>query len=185
VYAGAVVRAYQKHGQWPTFLGMLPLSASLCWAGAEVAAIATVWRKIVSQPVAVSGEIDVRRAEGQPCRRPQGVLRQDRQGQCHPFVGVLHNIITATPSTPCKPHLWKWDQMWPWIQEAGRLITAKEAERAFWCWKPRATRPLEHYPQPLRRTAAHSPREVRPSIATPNPPCAHLARQGCLHRGGR
>ena len=46
-----------------------------------------------------------------------------------PLWEVLHNLITATPSTPCKPHLWKWDQMWPWIQEAGRLITAKEAER--------------------------------------------------------
>src|SRR6266581_5699989 len=46
-----------------------------------------------------------------------------------PLWEVLHNPITATPSTPCKPHLWKWDQMWPWIQEAGRLITAKEAER--------------------------------------------------------
>src|SRR6267378_2814628 len=46
-----------------------------------------------------------------------------------PLWEVLHGIITATPSTPCKPHLWKWDQMWPWIQEAGRLISAKEAER--------------------------------------------------------
>src|SRR5712691_10572921 len=46
-----------------------------------------------------------------------------------PLWEVLHGIITPTPNTPCKPHLWKWDQMWPWIQEAGRLITAKEAER--------------------------------------------------------
>ncbi|HYS52074.1 MAG TPA: gentisate 1,2-dioxygenase, partial [Burkholderiales bacterium] len=46
-----------------------------------------------------------------------------------PLWEVLHSIITATPSTPCKPHLWKWDQMWPWIQEAGRLISAQEAER--------------------------------------------------------
>src|SRR5713226_9595506 len=46
-----------------------------------------------------------------------------------PLWEVLHNLITATPSTPRKPHLWKWDQMWPGIQEAGRLITAKEAER--------------------------------------------------------
>ena len=46
-----------------------------------------------------------------------------------PLWEVLHDIITPTPSTPCKPYLWKWDQVWPWIQEAGRLITAKEAER--------------------------------------------------------
>jgi gentisate 1,2-dioxygenase len=46
-----------------------------------------------------------------------------------PLWEVLHGIITPTPNTPCKPCLWKWDQMWPWIEEAGRLITAKEAER--------------------------------------------------------
>src|SRR5690348_5892939 len=55
----------------------------------------------------------------------------DRIDKAHvaPLWEVLHAIITPTPNTPCKPHLWKWDQMWPWIQEAGRLITAKEAER--------------------------------------------------------
>ena len=46
-----------------------------------------------------------------------------------PLWEVLHGLITPTPNSPCKPHLWKWDQMWPWIQEAGKLITAKEAER--------------------------------------------------------
>ena len=46
-----------------------------------------------------------------------------------PLWEVLHGLITPTPNTPCRPHLWKWEQMWPWIQEAGRLITAKEAER--------------------------------------------------------
>ena len=46
-----------------------------------------------------------------------------------PLWEVLHDLITPTPNTPCKPHLWKWDQMWPYLQEAGRLITAKEAER--------------------------------------------------------
>ena len=46
-----------------------------------------------------------------------------------PLWEVLHGLITATPNTPCKPYLWKWDTVWPWIQEAGQLITAKEAER--------------------------------------------------------
>src|SRR5262244_1382326 len=41
-----------------------------------------------------------------------------------PLWEVLHGLITPTPNTPCKPNLWKWDQVWPWIQEAGRLITA-------------------------------------------------------------
>ncbi|HZR70170.1 MAG TPA: gentisate 1,2-dioxygenase [Burkholderiales bacterium] len=46
-----------------------------------------------------------------------------------PLWEVLHALVTPTPATPCKPYLWKWDAMWPHIMEAGRLITAKEAER--------------------------------------------------------
>jgi gentisate 1,2-dioxygenase len=46
-----------------------------------------------------------------------------------PLWEILHGLITAEPNTPCVPYLWKWDMAWPWLQEAGRLITAKEAER--------------------------------------------------------
>src|SRR5262245_52966153 len=46
-----------------------------------------------------------------------------------PLWEVLHGLITPTPNTPCKPYLWRWDLVWPWIQEAGKLITAREAER--------------------------------------------------------
>ena len=46
-----------------------------------------------------------------------------------PLWEVLHGLITATPNTPCKPYLWNWDMVRPWILEAGKLITAKEAER--------------------------------------------------------
>src|SRR5258706_9688916 len=46
-----------------------------------------------------------------------------------PLWEVLHTLVTPTPKTPCKPCLWKWAEMWPWIQESGRLITAREAER--------------------------------------------------------
>jgi gentisate 1,2-dioxygenase len=46
-----------------------------------------------------------------------------------PLWEVLHGLITATPNTPCKPYLWNWDMVHPWILEAGKLITAKEAER--------------------------------------------------------
>ncbi|MES2536789.1 MAG: gentisate 1,2-dioxygenase [Pseudomonadota bacterium] len=48
---------------------------------------------------------------------------------CTPLWEVLHSLVTAKPNTPCLPYLWKWDQVWPWLQEAGQLITAKEAER--------------------------------------------------------
>ncbi len=48
---------------------------------------------------------------------------------CTPLWEVLHNLVTPTPNTPCKPYLWKWATVWPWIKEAGELISAKEAER--------------------------------------------------------
>jgi len=46
-----------------------------------------------------------------------------------PLWEVLHGLITVSPNTPCKPFLWKWDTVWPWIMESGKLITTKEAER--------------------------------------------------------
>jgi gentisate 1,2-dioxygenase len=50
-------------------------------------------------------------------------------GHCAPLWEVLHGVVTRTPKTPCLPHLWSWDTVWPWLQESGRLITAREAER--------------------------------------------------------
>lgn len=48
---------------------------------------------------------------------------------CTPLWEVLHALVTATPNTPCRPYLWNWSTVWPWLQEAGELITAREAER--------------------------------------------------------
>lgn len=50
-------------------------------------------------------------------------------GHCTPLWEVLNAVITTEPATPCRPHLWSWQQVWPWLQRAGELITAKEAER--------------------------------------------------------
>ena len=44
-------------------------------------------------------------------------------GNCAPLWEVLHSLISAQPQTPCTPYLWKWEQVWPWIREAGDLIT--------------------------------------------------------------
>ncbi|MBB3177988.1 gentisate 1,2-dioxygenase [Variovorax sp. Sphag1AA] len=48
---------------------------------------------------------------------------------CAPLWEVLHGVVTREPKTPCLPHLWSWDMVWPWLQESGKLITAREAER--------------------------------------------------------
>jgi len=63
-----------------------------------------------------------------------GAARQDlyRRMDKHnlaPLWEVLHNLIPNEPVTPCKPALWKYRDARPYLMEAGKLITAKEAIR--------------------------------------------------------
>src|SRR4029077_21199213 len=90
-----------------------------------------LWRTIDLVPRPFLPEKDSMSAVLQPSVAAERKSFYDRIGRSNvtPLWEVLHGLITPTPNTPCRPHLWKWEQMWPWIQEAGRLITAKEAER--------------------------------------------------------
>ena len=54
--------------------------------------------------------------------------RMDKQNLA-PLWEVLHELIPNEPATPCKPALWKYAQARPYLMEAGKLITAKEAIR--------------------------------------------------------
>src|SRR5215475_6292519 len=42
---------------------------------------------------------------------------------------VMSDLITPEPKSACRPHLWKFDVIRDYMMEAGKLITAKEAER--------------------------------------------------------
>src|SRR3981189_2687738 len=42
---------------------------------------------------------------------------------------VMGDLITPQPRSACRPHLWKFDAIRDYMTEAGKLITAKEAER--------------------------------------------------------
>jgi gentisate 1,2-dioxygenase len=42
---------------------------------------------------------------------------------------VLGDLVTPEPRSACRPHLWKFDAIRDYMTEAGKLITAKEAER--------------------------------------------------------
>src|SRR5580698_1977387 len=42
---------------------------------------------------------------------------------------VMGDLITKEPKSACRPHLWKFDSIRDYMTEAGKLITAKEAER--------------------------------------------------------
>jgi gentisate 1,2-dioxygenase len=46
-----------------------------------------------------------------------------------PLWEVLHALIPNEPATRCQPYLWKYKDVRPYITEAGKLITAKEAIR--------------------------------------------------------
>src|SRR6476620_12052668 len=46
-----------------------------------------------------------------------------------PLWDVLGDLVIPQPRTPCVPALWRFDDVRPHIIEAGRLISAKEAER--------------------------------------------------------
>lgn len=46
-----------------------------------------------------------------------------------PLWAVLSDIITPEPKSACVPNLWHFALAKEWLLEAGRLITAKEAER--------------------------------------------------------
>ena len=46
-----------------------------------------------------------------------------------PLWEVLHNLVPKSPQTPVEPAVWHYDEVRPLLMEAGRLITAREAER--------------------------------------------------------
>ena len=65
-----------------------------------------------------------------------GVLQQrkayyDKIGsrRLAPLWEVLHALVIPQPKSACQPALWRYDEIRDDIMEAGRLITAKEAER--------------------------------------------------------
>ena len=42
---------------------------------------------------------------------------------------VMSDLVTPEPKSACRPHLWRFDVIRDYMTEAGKLITAKEAER--------------------------------------------------------
>lgn len=41
----------------------------------------------------------------------------------------LHSLVPASPAGACQPALWRYSQLRPYLEEAGRLISAEEAVR--------------------------------------------------------
>ncbi|HEX2567016.1 MAG TPA: gentisate 1,2-dioxygenase, partial [Burkholderiales bacterium] len=59
----------------------------------------------------------------------QSLYRRMDRHNLAPLWEVLHNLVPNEPATPAKPALWKYRDARPYLMEAGKLITAKEAVR--------------------------------------------------------
>jgi gentisate 1,2-dioxygenase len=55
--------------------------------------------------------------------------RELKQLHMSPLWESLSVLVPHTPNGPCVPALWKWDDVFPFIERAGSLITAEEAVR--------------------------------------------------------
>ncbi len=59
----------------------------------------------------------------------QDLYRRMEKHNVTPLWEVLHALIPDEPATPCLPALWKYRDIRPYLMEAGKLITAREAIR--------------------------------------------------------
>jgi gentisate 1,2-dioxygenase len=46
-----------------------------------------------------------------------------------PLWEELHNLVPVSPVTPCRPALWRYEDVRPFLMQSGTLITAEEAVR--------------------------------------------------------
>ena len=100
---------------------------------------------------------------------------------------VMGDLITPEPRSACRPHLWKFDAIRDYMTEAGKLITAKEAERRVLVLEnPGPARPVENHDLAVCRRADGDPRRRRAGApAQPVGAALRARRQGRLYRGRR
>lgn len=61
-------------------------------------------------------------------RRAEFYRRMDGDNLA-PLWEVLHALVPPEPGTPCKPALWNYHRLRPYVMESGQLISAREAVR--------------------------------------------------------
>ena len=72
-----------------------------------------------------------------------------------PLWEVLGDLVRSEPQTACVATLWRYEEVRPLLMEAGRLITAEEAERRVaHPRKPRPSRRLADHAEPVRRACS-------------------------------
>ena len=93
---------------------------------------------------------------------------------------VMGDLITPEPKSACRPHLWKFDAIRDYMTEAGKLITAKEAERRVLVLEnPGLARPVENHHLAVCRRADGDPGRCRAGApAQPVGAALRARRQG-------
>lgn len=66
-------------------------------------------------------------ADNQAAR--QSYYRKIESAHMSPLWESLSALVPESPRSPCVPHLWRYDEIRPWLMESGTLITAREAVR--------------------------------------------------------
>jgi len=59
----------------------------------------------------------------------QDLYRRMDKDNLAPLWEVLHALVPPQPQSPCRPALWKYREIRPYIEESGRVISAREAVR--------------------------------------------------------
>src|SRR4051812_34009135 len=88
-----------------------------------------------------------------------------------PLWEVLHNLVLKEPRSPALPVMWRYDEIRPYIMEAGTVITAKEAERRVLV--PEKPRPRGK--APITNTLHARPELILPRPSAPAPRASQAA----------
>ena len=90
---------------------------------------------------------------------------------------VMGELITPEPKSACRPHLWKFDMIRDYMMEAGRLISAKEAERRVLILENPGLRGQSKVTTSLfAGIQMVVPGDIAPATATANRRCASCSR---------
>ncbi len=68
-------------------------------------------------------------AQTKPSPEREAYYRKIAHNNLAPLWEVIHELVLKEPRSPAVPVMWRYDEVRPYVMEAGSVISAKEAER--------------------------------------------------------
>src|SRR5215469_1145722 len=68
-------------------------------------------------------------AQSKPSPEREAYYRKIAHNNLAPLWEVIHDLVLKEPRSPALPVMWRYDEVRPYVMEAGSVISAKEAER--------------------------------------------------------